>query len=146
VVTELAQVYLSGLDQPTRAVLDAACTLRRPTLSLLGALLPNVPPHEAYDMLRPLPFVEFGPDGLGLHVTVREVVAALLRVNDPPAYRAHRIAAWRQLRRELRAAPADGPVALHRRPALPHREPGGAGGVLPHRQPPVRGRASSAGR
>ena len=56
-------------------------------------------------MLRPLPFVEFGPDGLALHDTVREVVAALLRVNDPPAYRAHRIAAWRQLRRELRAAP-----------------------------------------
>ena len=105
VVTELAQVYLSGLDQPTRAVLDAACTLRRPTLSLLGALLPDVPPHDAYDMLRPLPFVEFGPDGLVLHDTVREVVAALLRVNDPPAYRAHRIAAWRQLRRELRTAP-----------------------------------------
>ena len=105
VVTELAQVYLSGLDQPTRAVLDAACTLRRPTMSLLGALLPDVPPNDAYDMLRPLPFVEFGPDGLVLHDTVREVVAALLRVNDPPAYRAHRIAAWRQLRRELRTAP-----------------------------------------
>jgi DNA-binding response OmpR family regulator len=105
VVTELARVYLSGLDQPTRAVLDAACTLRRPTLSLLGALLPDIPPHDAYDMLRPLPFVELGPDGLVLHVTVREVVAALLRVNDPQAYRAHRIAAWRQLRRELRAAP-----------------------------------------
>jgi hypothetical protein len=105
VITELAQVYLSGLDQPTRAVLDAACTLRRPTMSLLGALLPDVPPHDAYDMLRPLPFVEFGPDGLVLHDTVREVVAALLRVNDPPAYRAHRIAAWRQLRRELRTAP-----------------------------------------
>src|SRR5499427_9984973 len=105
VVTELARVYLSGLDQPTRATLDAACTLRRPTMSLLGALLPDVPPNDAYDMLRPLPFVEFGPDGLVLHDTVREVVAALLRVNDPPAYRAHRIAAWRQLRSELRAAP-----------------------------------------
>jgi len=105
VVTELARVYLSGLDQPTRAVLDAACALRRPTLSLLGALLPDIPPHDAYDMLRPLPFVEFGPDGLVLHDTVREVVAALLRVNDPPTYRAHRIAAWRQLRRELRTAP-----------------------------------------
>src|SRR5262250_1815362 len=91
VVTELARVYLSGLDQPTRSLLDA--------------LLPDVPPHDAYDMLRPLPFVEFGPDGLVLHDTVREVVAALLRVNDPPAYRAHRIAAWRQLRRELRTAP-----------------------------------------
>jgi hypothetical protein len=105
VITELARVYLSSLDRPTRAVLDAACTLRRPTMSLLGALLPDVPPNDAYDMLRPLPFVEFGPDGLVLHDTVREVVAALLRVNDPPVYRAHRIAAWRQLRRELRAAP-----------------------------------------
>src|SRR5579862_2281951 len=105
VVTELARVYFSGVDEPTRAVLDAACTLRRPTQSLLGALLPDVPPNDAYDMLRPLPFVEFGPDGLVLHDTVREVVAALLRVNDPPTYRAHRIAAWRQLRRELRTAP-----------------------------------------
>jgi hypothetical protein len=105
VVTELARVYLSGLDQPARSVLDAACTLRRPTLSLLAALLPDVAPHDAFDMLRPLPFVEFGPDGLVLHDTVREVVAALLRINDPPAYRAYRIAAWRQLRRELRAAP-----------------------------------------
>jgi len=105
VVTELARIYLSGLDQPARAVLDAACTLRRPTMPLLAALLPDVPPHNAYDMLRPLPFVEFGPDGLVLHDTVREVVAALLRVNDPQAYGAYRIAAWRQLRRELRAAP-----------------------------------------
>jgi Transcriptional regulatory protein, C terminal/AAA domain len=105
VVTELARVYLSGLDQPTRAVLDAVCVLRRPTMSLLAALLPDVPPNDAYDMLRPLPFVEFGPDGLVLHDTVREVVAALLRVNDPAAYRAHRVAAWRQLRRELRTAP-----------------------------------------
>ena len=105
VVTELARVYLSGLDQPTRAVLAAACTLRRPTLSLLGALLPDVPPDDAYDRLRPLPFVEFGPDGLVLHETVRAVVATLLRVNDPATYRAHRIAAWRQLRRELRTAP-----------------------------------------
>jgi transcriptional regulator/AAA ATPase-like protein len=84
---------------------DAACTLRRPTMSLMGALLPDVAPNDAYDRLRPLPFVEFGPDGLVLHDTVREVVAALSRVNDPPAYRAHRVAAWRQLRRELRTAP-----------------------------------------
>jgi hypothetical protein len=40
--------------------------------------------------------VEFGPDGLVLHDTVREVVAALLRVSDPLAYRAHKLAAWRQ--------------------------------------------------
>jgi len=105
VVTELAHVYLSGLDQQTRAVLDAACTLRRPTSSLLGALLPEISPNDAYDMLRPLPFVLPGPDGLVLHDTVREVVAALLRVNDPPTYRAHRVAAWWQLRRELRTAP-----------------------------------------
>ena len=108
VVSELAQVYLSGLDQPTRAVLDAACTLRLADPVAHGCPAAGCPPPAAYDMLRPLPFVEFGPDGLVLHDTVREVVAALLRINDPPAYRAHRIAAWRQLRRELRtASPAD---------------------------------------
>lgn len=52
--------------------------------------------------------MDAGPDGLILHDTVREVVAELLRTNDPRRHMAHRVAAWRQLRRELRTArPAD---------------------------------------
>ena len=146
VVTELARVYLSGLDQPTRAVLDAACTLRRPTLSLLGALLEDVPrtmPTTCCARCR-----SWSSDRTAWSCTTPcakssrrccgRRSAGLPRPQDrglaPTAARAaHR--------------PAGGPVALHRRPALPHREPGRAGGVLPHRQPPVCGRASAtAGR
>lgn len=55
-----------------------------------------------------LPFVEVGSDGLVLHDTVREIVAAFLRSSDPERSRCYRVAAWRQLRRELaRASPQE---------------------------------------
>src|SRR5690349_21448244 len=111
VVTEFAGRHLAGLDAETRAVVDAAGVVRRPTLSLLGAMLPDRPPQDGFDRLRTLPFVELATDGLVLHDTMREVVASLLRTNDPGRYRAHRVAAWRQLRRELRTA---GPAELWR--------------------------------
>ena len=56
-------------------------------------------------MLRPLPFVEFGPDGLVLHDTVREVVAALLRVNYRP---------WWMARTGSRPGPATAARTAHR--------------------------------
>jgi hypothetical protein len=104
VVAEFAAQHLAGLDAETRTVVDAAGVVRRPTLSLLGAMLPDRPPQDAFDRLRTLPFVELDTDGLVLHDTMREVVASLLRTNDPGRHRAHRVAAWRQLRRELRTA------------------------------------------
>ena len=70
--------------------------LRRVTLSLLGALLPDGSPQDAFERLAALPFVELGREGLVVHDTVREAVAALLRATDPVrhrAYRARRLAA-----------------------------------------------------
>ena len=82
--------------------------MRRPTLSLLAAMLPDAEPQEAFDRLRRLPFVELGTDGLMVHDTVREGVAAYLRASDPDRWRRYRIAAWRQLREEVsRAGPAE---------------------------------------
>ena len=78
--------------------------MRRPTLSLLGAMLPDAAPQDAFDRLRRLPFVELSSDGLVLHDTVREVVAAYLRASDPDRSRRYRIAAWRQLRDEVTRA------------------------------------------
>jgi len=78
--------------------------LRRVTLSLLGALLPDEPPQEAFARLSALPFVELGREGLVVHDAVREAAAALLRAGDPVRHRAHRADAWRQIRRELDAA------------------------------------------
>jgi hypothetical protein len=105
-VGELTELYLARLDSGTRQALDAASVVRRPTLSLVGAMLPDAAPQDAFNRLRQLPFVQLSDDGLVLHDTVREVVAAHLRSTDPDRSRRYRIAAWRQLRDEVaRATP-----------------------------------------
>jgi hypothetical protein len=104
IVEELTELYLGGLDPLTRRVLDAAAVVRRPTLSLLAAMLPDVAPQDAFDRLLRLPFVELSDDGLVLHDTVREATAELLRSSDPDRSREYRAAAWRQLRREVARA------------------------------------------
>ena len=101
VVQELAALYLDGLDAATREVLDATSVLRRVTFSLLGAVLPHQRPQDAFARLDALPFVELGREGLVVHDTVRETVAALLKATDPVRHRAYRAAAWRQIRREM---------------------------------------------
>src|SRR3954453_9789073 len=68
-------------------------------------MVPDQPAAEAFTALRAVPFPEVGPDGLIVDDAVREATAALLGATDPVTYRRHRVAAWRQLRRELRDAP-----------------------------------------
>ncbi len=104
IVEELTELFLDVLDPLTRQALDAAAVVRRPTLSLLGAMLPDAAPQDAFDRLRRLPFVELSDDGLVLHDTVREAVAALLRATDPDRSRRYRAAAWRRLREEVARA------------------------------------------
>ena len=104
IVEELTELYLAGLDPSTRQALDAASIVRRTTLSLLAAMLPDVAPQDAFERLRALPFVEVSHDGLVLHDTVRETVAAFLRSSDPDRSRRYRAAAWRQLREEVARA------------------------------------------
>jgi hypothetical protein len=101
----LTRLYLAEVADPlARQALQAAAVVRRTTLSLLRALLPDIPPHEAYERLAALPFVEQGRDGLMLHDAVHTAIAADLRANDPERYRAYRRAAWQQLRAELQGA------------------------------------------
>ena len=108
IVDELTELYLAGLDPATREALDAASVVRRPTISLLSAMLPDAAPQDAFDRLRVLPFVDLTSDGLAVHDTVREGVAAYLRASDPDRLRRYRIAAWRQLRDEVgRASPQE---------------------------------------
>lgn len=104
VIEGLTELYLGVLDTKTREALDAASVVRRTTLSLLAAMLPAAAPQEAFDRLVVLPFVELGDDGLVLHDTVREAVAAVLRSSDPERSRRYRAAAWRQLRDEVARA------------------------------------------
>jgi hypothetical protein len=104
IVEELTELYLDVLDPVTRQALDAAAVVRRPTMSLLAAMLPDAAPQDAFDRLLGLPFVELSDDGLVLHDTVRETVAAHLRSSDPDRSRRYRAAAWRQLRAEVTRA------------------------------------------
>ena len=75
-VDRLARLYLEGLDASTWRALGAASVTRRMTMSLLGALLPEEPAWDAFERLRALPFVDLGPDGLGVHDRVRAAAGA----------------------------------------------------------------------
>ena len=105
VLDELTGLYLDGLDGSTRAALDAASVVRRITLSLLEAMLPDRAPQDVFERLRALPFVQLGHDGLVVHDTIRETVARALRGFDPVAHRRYRAAAWQKLRSELPTVP-----------------------------------------
>ena len=103
-VEELAGLYVDGLDPTTRRALDAASVVRRTTLTLLQAMLPDEDPADLFARLRALPFVELGAGGLLVHDAVRAATSALLHAADPARHRAHRRAAWTRLRAELRTA------------------------------------------
>lgn len=67
-------------------------------------MLPDIAPQDAIERLRRLPFVEALQDGLALHETFQAAAAAALHANDPRRYRRLKLAAWRQLRAEVRDA------------------------------------------
>lgn len=104
VFDEIVRIYVADLDAETRTALEAASVVRRTTISLLGAMLPDLPPATAFEGLRRLPFAELSRDGLVIHETIQQVIAATLRAADPARYRRYRRMAWRQLRAELREA------------------------------------------
>jgi hypothetical protein len=103
-VEELARLYVDGLDPMSRRALDAASVVRRTTLTLLEAMLPEDDAADLFGALRALPFVEISAEGLVVHDTVREATSALLNASDPARHRAHRRAAWTRLRAEVRTA------------------------------------------
>lgn len=107
VVEELTRLYVAEIgDAFTRRVLNAASVVRRTTLSLLSAMLPDASPQDAYERLRALPFVAISREGLHVHDTMQQTIAAALKAADPTTYREHRRAAWRQLRTEFRGVGA----------------------------------------
>jgi predicted Ser/Thr protein kinase len=106
VIHELTRLYLAEItDSVARRALEAACVLRRVTVSLLHAMLAETSPQDAFSRLRSLPFVHIGLDGLHINDSVKQVVATALRATDPSKYRDYRRAAWAQLRTELATAP-----------------------------------------
>jgi hypothetical protein len=103
VVEELTRLYLADVSDPlARQAIDASSVIRRTTLSLLRAMLPNTAPQDAFERLQALPFVENDRDGLCMHGLVQQAIAASLRAIDPSRYQEYRRAAWRQLNTEAR--------------------------------------------
>jgi len=80
--------------------------VRRVTLPILSAMLPDASPQDAQERIRALPFVQPDRDGLHIHDAVREAIAATLRAENPQQYRLYRRSAYRCFMSELRSAPA----------------------------------------
>jgi hypothetical protein len=102
VISELTRLYMADVPDPvSRFALEAASVIRRTTPSLLGAMLPDIAPNDAYDRLHTLPFVENASDGLMIHDLVQQAIASSLRSTDPERYYHYRRLAWHQLRSEF---------------------------------------------
>ena len=109
VFEELIKLYLSDVDDPvTRRALDAASVVRRVTISLLKAMLPDAAPQDVFERLRALPFVDNEHDGLRLHDLVQQAIATSLRASDPQRYQEYRRLAWQQLSIEARGIRSPG--------------------------------------
>lgn len=104
-IDEFALAYLDELDDETRNLLEAASVVRRVSRSLIASMLPDVDAREAFERLRALPFVDVTAEGLALHESLQQAIAARLRAADPRWHRTLRQRAWTHLRAELRQAP-----------------------------------------
>ncbi len=105
IVEELSRLYVADItDLQTRRALEAASVVRRVTVPLLAAMLPDLSPQDAQERIRALPFVRADKDGLRIHDAVREAVALTLRAENPQDYRDYRRAAYRHFMSELRTA------------------------------------------
>ena len=140
VVDELADLSRGRRGRARAARARSSVSVVRRARSRSSAMLEQEDGAEALPRLLDLPFVDAGRDGLVVHEAVRDAIARFLSSASPNRYRAYRRAAWRALRAEAREA-GDRALALHRRHALPDRQPGRPRGVLPERHPAARRRA-----
>jgi AAA ATPase-like protein len=105
IIEELSRLYVSDITDPqTRRALEAASVVRRATVPLLGALLPDASPQDAQERIRALPFAQADKDGLHIHDAVREAIAQTLRAENPEQYRGYRRSAYRHFMSGLRTA------------------------------------------
>ena len=102
---EFTRAYLDDLHERTRRLLEAAAVVRRLSVPLLEAVLPDLDPMEALEALEKLPFVDVAADGLALHEALQQTIAARLRALEPARYLELRRRAWAHLRDELRTTP-----------------------------------------
>jgi len=105
VLEQLSREYLSQVEDPLVQRALAACSVvRRITVPLLQAFLPEVDGEAAHARLGSLPVVAVTPDGLAVQDVLRHALAAHLKSSDPTRYRDYRRVAWRYLRGETAGA------------------------------------------
>jgi DNA-binding response OmpR family regulator len=105
VLQQLSRDYLAQVSDPLAQQASAArSVVRRITVPLLRALLPEVDAEAAHARLRSLAVVAVTPDGLAVQDVLRHALAAHLKSSDPARYRDCRRAAWRYLRSEAASA------------------------------------------
>jgi hypothetical protein len=88
VIKTLLEQFANKVPGPAhRAALEACVLVRLTTESLLCELLAMPEPHELFDWLRGLSFIQAGPQGIFPHDLAREAMAADLRWRNPDWYR-----------------------------------------------------------
>ena len=97
VMTQLSDIFLADMNSATRQALEAMSTVRRTTQTMLAAMLEMPEAEGLYGDLRNLSIVERCEDGLRLHPSVQESIAAQLRAADPVRFTGYRRRAWRAL-------------------------------------------------
>jgi hypothetical protein len=102
VVYALLERFVAGVPTVThRRALELCAHVRVTTEGLIGALVEGGDPHELFEWLRRLSFMEMGPEGLFPHDVVREALDAEFRWRDAEAYSAMHRRLWLHLRDRL---------------------------------------------
>lgn len=102
---EFTEAYLDDLDEETRALLEAAALTRRMTIPLMAAMLPDRDEIVGFKVLSRLPFVDAMSDGLALHTSLQEPIAARLWAASPQRHRDLRRRAWAYLKGQVQSVP-----------------------------------------
>lgn len=105
VINALVRWHLSEIPNPQlRYALLRASVVRRVTIPVLRALMPNTDSHAVMQELAALPMAAWANDGIALHDAVREALASHFQAIDPNGHREARQAAWQILLHESRSA------------------------------------------
>lgn len=105
IMDELTAMYLADVSDPvTCRLLEGAALVRRITVTLLGALFPDLNPDDAYQRLSKLIFTEASRDGLHVLDAARDALSRSLHARNPEQHLEYRRDAWRALNVKMAAA------------------------------------------
>jgi hypothetical protein len=102
VVRELLTRLVAAVPSPLhRQALELCAQVRVSTEPLIAAVIDGCDPHDVFEWLRGLSFIEQGPEGLFPHDAVREALDVDFRWRNPDGYREMHRRVWRHLRHKV---------------------------------------------